>query len=230
MKGKSRDEKRMESFEKNMQKAQRSIFCDVSARAIYFEMNFRFIKAGDRVSQFDDICEVQSDKASVTITSRYDGVVRTLHYKINDVARVGNALVDIELEEDDEGKNAVDPAPGDPVREEAELDRLSSTETTRANKVLTTPAVRRLAFENNIDLTKVAPTGRDGRIMKEDVLAYLANSGLDSAKPDVTQQPTEGRVVPLKRYTKHMYKTMTQSLVRVLLLFTNLFLFFFLFF
>lgn len=58
----------------------------------------RYIKEGDSVSQFDSICEVQSDKASVTITSRYDGVIRKLHYSIDDIAFVGKPLVDIEID------------------------------------------------------------------------------------------------------------------------------------
>lgn len=58
----------------------------------------RYIKEGDSVSQFDSICEVQSDKASVTITSRYDGVIRKLHYSIDDTAFVGKPLVDIEID------------------------------------------------------------------------------------------------------------------------------------
>ena len=52
---------------------------------------------GDTVSQFDNICEVQSDKASVTITSRYDGVVASLKYGIEDIAQVGDPLVEIEI-------------------------------------------------------------------------------------------------------------------------------------
>lgn len=56
------------------------------------------MKEGDKVSQFDSICEVQSDKASVTITSRYDGVIRKLYYDVEETALVGSTLVDIETD------------------------------------------------------------------------------------------------------------------------------------
>ena len=44
--------------------------------------------------------QVQSDKASVTITSRFDGTIKKLHFNVGDVAQVGNTLIDIDVAED----------------------------------------------------------------------------------------------------------------------------------
>ncbi|KAF3690548.1 Lipoamide acyltransferase component of branched-chain alpha-keto acid dehydrogenase complex [Channa argus] len=128
-----------------------------------------YVKEGDKVSQFDSICEVQSDKASVTITSRYDGVIKKLYYDVDATALVGKPLVDIETESSSEVIQEED------VVETPAMAREEHThQEIKGHKTQATPAVRRLAMENNIKLSEVVGTGKDGRILKEDILNYLA--------------------------------------------------------
>ena len=172
------------------------------------------MKPGDKVSQFDHICEVQSDKASVTITSRYDGLVKALHYKIDDVALVGNPLVDIELEEHSDNElSQKENSQEHHSKGKAEIDRSSiipkdvTTGENLLGKVLATPAVRRIALENNINLKNVTPTGREGRVLKEDILAHLKD------RIGNPEKKYSEKVSPVKGYAKHMWKTMTRALV-----------------
>lgn len=218
-----------------------------------------YVKVGDKVRQFDSICEVQSDKASVTITSRYDGVIRKIHYKIDDIAKVGQPLVDIQLDSDNTRKlfprplrlestfdsptehseQLVDESDktSDNFASEADGDRSFQT----SEKVLTTPAVRRLAIEHSIRLQEVVGSGKDGRILKEDVLNFIANKTKQNLMdkipvineevpnkslsiegrekmPEVIEKPktqpktSVDRSEPIKGIRKAMTKTMTQAL------------------
>ncbi len=61
-----------------------------------------FVKKGDKIKAFDKICEVQSDKATVEITSRYDGVITDIHHAVGDIVKVYNSkssAIDILLTE-----------------------------------------------------------------------------------------------------------------------------------
>ncbi|KER22008.1 hypothetical protein T265_09802 [Opisthorchis viverrini] len=110
-------------------------------RSTYCIMQGRFVEVGDNVRQFDPVCEVQSDKATVTITSRYDGIVRALHFKPQDTCLVGQALVDIEVDNSSSNsdKRELHSVPVEvPDCIEPEANRI---------KVLATPSVRRLAAE-----------------------------------------------------------------------------------
>lgn len=132
-----------------------------------------FVQPGDKVAQFDQICEVQSDKASVTITSRFDGVVKKLHYDIDEIAQTGDALVDIELE--DSGTSP-EPLKAAEVQEKDAVDVQDEPNlNAKSKKALATPAVRRLASEYGINITEIQGTGKDGRVLKEDILAFIDN-------------------------------------------------------
>lgn len=172
------------------------------------------------MSQFDKICEVQSDKASVTITSRYDGFIKALHFNINDVALTGAALLDIEIEDD--SKDAAKDSEGIKEGGKGQVDRSNKKEIDETEsqdnivqKVLTTPAVRRIAMESNVKLKDVAATGKNGRVLKEDILTHLQKiSATSKVQAEVSPGANvTGTTVGLKGYSKHMWKTMTRSLV-----------------
>ncbi|XP_033364658.1 lipoamide acyltransferase component of branched-chain alpha-keto acid dehydrogenase complex, mitochondrial [Bombus vosnesenskii] len=182
-----------------------------------------FVKPGDRVSQFDNICEVQSDKASVTITSRYDGLIKALHYKVDDVALIGDSLLDIELDGDNgnmEVKTTMISDKQHPQQQTIKTDNKQSVKGDEEDsavkygldKALATPAVRRIAMENHIKLKDVIPTGKGNRILKEDILTHLEKMSTSSEKKRVEEKSTAETVIPIKGYAKHMWKTMTQSL------------------
>lgn len=187
-----------------------------------------FVEEGQVVSQFDNICEVQSDKASVTITSRYDGRILKLYHSIDDIALVGKPLVDYDVEDeegDDDGSSS--------SSSDSDSGSSSSSSDDEPSKILTTPSVRRLAQEHKVDLSKVHPTGKGSRILKGDVLEYLNMIPKGTQKPHATlKQPKEKsefevpppltkrtvisplvhKIVPLKGVPKVMYKSMTESL------------------
>lgn len=134
-----------------------------------------YINDGDHVNQFDPICEVQSDKASVTITSRYDGKITRLHHEIDETALVGQPLIDIELDDvrelDPTGASEVIDTPPEEVNSSPA--HMTLEEVKGEGKVLCTPAVRRIAMENQVFLRDVAGTGKGGRIMKEDIVKHI---------------------------------------------------------
>ncbi|PAV71490.1 hypothetical protein WR25_12229 [Diploscapter pachys] len=201
-----------------------------------------YVKEGDQVVQFDNLCEVQSDKAAVTITSRYDGTIKKLYYKVDEMAFVGKPLIDIDVASDvaESAKSELSKV----EQEKAPKDEKDApkTEETRGNqsggtlqhpgKVLATPAVRRIAIENKIDLKQVPATGKDGRVLKEDVLKFLGHvkSDYSSGTTNIRASPSthfaghhhhpiktfsplaEDNVVPIRGYTRAMIKTMTEAL------------------
>ncbi|PZC85363.1 hypothetical protein B5X24_HaOG201859 [Helicoverpa armigera] len=184
-----------------------------------------FVKVGDKVQQFDNICEVQSDKAAVTITSRYDGVVTKLYHDVDTTALVGQPLVDIEVQgEADEGSSSSSPEEQPKVTKQESVEEKS-----QRIKVLTTPAVRRIAAQFNVDLSTVKATGRNGRVLKEDMLAHLnidsdgsnevpAPSSVQAMSIPLTQAKAkvevllEDKVVPVTGFTKAMVKSMTEAM------------------
>ncbi|KAL9535612.1 Lipoamide acyltransferase component of branched-chain alpha-keto acid dehydrogenase complex [Sphaerulina musiva] len=193
-----------------------------------------FVQPGARVEQFDKLCEVQSDKASVEITSPFDGVIKKLHYDPDDMAITGKPLVDIDIQQDlsevDEAKlggPAESPQIGEHAAPQQEVEseggraedtsmpqRQSRAQSSGMHGSLATPAVRHLIKEHKLAIEDIEGSGRDGRVLKEDVQRHVSQG--DSMSPaSSTASPTattKDRQVPLTAVQNQMYKAMTRSL------------------
>jgi 2-oxoisovalerate dehydrogenase E2 component (dihydrolipoyl transacylase) len=196
-----------------------------------------YVEEGARVEEWGKLCEVMTDKSSVDITSKHAGVIKKLHAEKDKIVQVGEPLVDIEVEGLEDGQT------GDVENEVGELDKgdgaesaeapqesknaLESTESSGEKEsaktegkyaALATPAVRGLLKEHGIATEDIQGSGKDGRVMKEDVLNHISTreSGTPG-KPvlhrplslDTKQTETPQRLTPVQN---QMFKTMTTSL------------------
>ncbi|XP_071952222.1 lipoamide acyltransferase component of branched-chain alpha-keto acid dehydrogenase complex, mitochondrial-like [Antedon mediterranea] len=190
-----------------------------------------YVKEGDTVAQFDSICEVQSDKASVTITSRFDGVIKKLYYEVDDIASVGNALVDIETSGQTETGEVetIEVEASELSGDDSGVDSVTQLSDRLSTRAIATPAVKRLAAEHKINIADIQGSGKDSRVLKEDILKHIqaassATSGegpgfqqqtstattTTIAPPIVTYSPDD-RIEPIKGFQKAMVKSMTAA-------------------
>jgi 2-oxoglutarate dehydrogenase E2 component (dihydrolipoamide succinyltransferase) len=73
------------------------------------------------------------------------------------------------------------------------------------------PLVRRIAKENNLDLSQVAGSGADGRITKEDVLRHVAGTGGAADFPSTAAAPAQQQVTPLTKMRAIIAQRMVES-------------------
>ena len=146
-----------------------------------------FVKAGDKVEQFEKLCEVQSDKATVEITSPFVGSIASLAYAAGEIAKTGTPLLHYVPEGAAKAPAAVAPVAAPAAAAPASATaaaRPAAAATAGGNtKVLAAPAARGIAKQHGVDLAMVTGTGRNGHVTKEDVLNYVLNYVARGAAP-----------------------------------------------
>ena len=203
------------------------------------------VREGDLIEEDQIVVDVSTDKAIVEIPSMYHGRVSKLHYAEGDIAKVHSPLFAIEIETQ-ERLDPVSHATGVPAAEaglpeggaadthaDANAVASSNTDISANGKVLTTPAVRKMAREHQLDLTAIAGTGKQGRVLKEDILNFLAvdqtpaSDSIQMADANHTdRERTEGdhtegdrtegdRTEAIKGVRKIMAERMTESVATI---------------
>ena len=152
-----------------------------------------FVKAGDTIAVDDAICTLESDKATMDVPSSTAGVVKEVKVKVGDKVAEGSVLIVVESA--GAAAPAVAPAPAaakiaaadaTPADSPAafEQSKLSAppagqapagapSAVTLGGKVHASPSVRAYARELGVDLAHVRASGPKGRVVREDVTAFV---------------------------------------------------------
>ncbi|KAM3338284.1 Lipoamide acyltransferase component [Capsicum chinense] len=181
-----------------------------------------FVQEGDLVEEFQPLCEVQSDKATIEITSRYKGKISQILHVPGDIVKVGETLLKIGI---DEIPDPIETSDASEKMTSLESDCSGSSDISsvpgkpKIGGVSSTPAIRNLAKQYGLDINDVPATGKDGRILKEDVINYAMQKGLIEAPACALQKLSEvspligggyeDKTLQLRGYQRAMVKSMT---------------------
>ncbi|WP_240375041.1 dihydrolipoamide acetyltransferase family protein [Bacillus piscicola] len=198
-----------------------------------------FVKPGDEIKEDDTLVEVQNDKAVVEIPSPVDGTVKDVKVDEGTTAVVGDVILVIDDGSEDTPASDEEEKPDTkkeekqeeaPKQEEKEAEKTNETtakseKTDEDKRVIAMPSVRKFAREKDVSIQDVQGSGKNGRILKEDVEAFLSGGqekqedtgAEDQASPSAatsTSTQDTGTLeerVPLKGIRKSIAKAMVNS-------------------
>ena len=186
------------------------------------------VKAGDTIQADDPIVTLESDKATMDVPAPQAGTVRDVMIAVGDRVSEGSLLLRIETADAGEPGEAAAPpaappaapasaAPSAPAAAPAAPPPAQAAPAAPAatppaviapaivagGKVHASPSVRHYARELGVDLATVAPTGRNGRITREDVTAHVKASMQSGMVPGKTvAQAAPGSTLELLPWPK----------------------------
>lgn len=183
------------------------------------------VAEGDHIEEDQPIVEVMTDKALVEITAPESGVVTKLYVPQGQIAKVHAPLYAYQIEAEVGPNSDADIAEAPNVTEQApsslkpsEISSPQTAPSVAVDKVPASPAVRRLVREHDLQLTDIAGSGKDGRVLKEDVLAHLDQVepvatpvSHASGQPVMRSEPLTPRVEPLRGVRAVMAKRMVEA-------------------
>ena len=214
---------------------QEFILPDIGEGIVECELLEWLVSEGQVIQEDDPVAEVMTDKATVQIPAMYSGTVAKLHYKVGDIAKVhaplfalipcdssvestqGQTVADTQqLSKTGQPQQLLDTPSSAPVQMGSEyITAEQNIAKDGSAKALASPAVRRIAKEQGIDIQTVKGSGKKGRVLKEDILSEstVATQTVDTTK-DIQQkvQPqVSDSVKPLRGMQAAMAKHMLHS-------------------
>ena len=145
-------------------------------------------RAGESVARDENLVDLETDKVVLEVPAPASGTITKIVVEDGATVVAGDVIAILE-----EGEVAAAAAP-EPVKAEAES--AAPAPPPSSGPVKTSPAVRRLLDEHDLDATMVTGSGKDGRLTKADVMAFLkADDSSDVTPGDSAPVPHDAAVV-----------------------------------
>ncbi|MBF7072778.1 dihydrolipoyllysine-residue acetyltransferase [Glaciecola sp. MH2013] len=179
-------------------KTEAFILPDIGEGIVECEIVKWCINEGDEIVEDQVVVEVMTDKAVVEIPAKFSGRVTTLHYQQGDIAQVHTPLFDqvIAIESGHYEDTAVaesDVATDSNAKDDYTKASDAQLDSNKSTKVLASPAVRRVAREHKITISDVKGSGKKGRVLKEDIEAFVnSKSSLNTQKVEHNRHSEKG--------------------------------------
>ncbi|ODC03671.1 dihydrolipoamide acetyltransferase [Terasakiispira papahanaumokuakeensis] len=216
------------------------ILPDIGEGIVECELVEWHVQPGQAIEEDQPVADVMTDKALVEITAMHTGTISQLYWAQGETARVGQPLFEIEVDADHEettetvtqgdALNAESSSSNsaNPCSESTTSDHnTSATTVSRPGKALASPAVRRIARERSLDLSLIQGSGKDGRVLKEDLLKEDLLNDQSNHQGDVSSsshqtadnmpavgtshQPGSDRTEPIKGVRAAMARQMEEA-------------------
>lgn len=164
------------------------------------------VMAGDEVKRDQVLVDIDTDKVVLEVVAPEDGKLRKIIKEVGETVLTEEVLGEFEPSQVSEGSPATKAAPAaDP---EAPVPEVVAEKPASTEEMLTNPAARKLAEENQIAIETIQGSGKGGRITKEDVLkAVAAIEKQDATTSTATQQFVEPPNVPGERVERRVPMT-----------------------
>ncbi|GAA4106006.1 dihydrolipoamide acetyltransferase family protein [Aquimarina addita] len=150
-------------------------------------------EVGETIEMDDAVLEIATDKVDSEVPSEVEGVLLERLFEVDDVVKVGQTIAIIETEGEgvavskEEQENTTTEIPQEVAVIEAQLTEAKEAVTTNVDynesSKFYSPLVRNIAAAENVSVTElesISGTGKDGRVTKNDLLAYIEHRNADT--------------------------------------------------
>ncbi|RXK19322.1 dihydrolipoamide acetyltransferase family protein [Macrococcus sp. DPC7161] len=167
------------------------------------------VKPGDKINEYDPICDVITDKVTAQVPSTTTGVIQEILVEAGMTVEVGTVICKIDTKSNNK-----------PEEEQATIKegihqektneiypQINNEEQKFKNNGRYSPVVFKLASKHQIELNDVIGTGFEGRVTKNDVLKFIETQKNDEVIHEIQKNPTDSKPLPKKYVEKDTLQT-----------------------